>query len=53
MVFNPSTGALLSSTNTGVSVQDGNLVFAGQNIIMYGFPISEVISMPTSDFYPG
>jgi len=51
-VLDPVTGALLNSTNVGVSVGDGNLVFAGQNVIMWGMN-GQVISMPSSDIYLG
>ena len=48
-VLNPQ-GALLNSTNVGLGVVDGNLIFVGQNVIIYGN--SRVISMPVSDIYP-
>jgi outer membrane protein assembly factor BamB len=50
-VLNPTTGALLKSTYVGVPVLDGNLVFVGQSVIIWGGN-GQVISMPVSDIYP-
>lgn len=49
-VLDPITGALLNSTNVGVSVLDGNLVFVAQNVIVWGSN-GQVISMPVSNIY--
>ncbi len=48
-VLDPATGALLNSTNVGVSVIDGNLVFVGQNVIIWGMN-GQVVCIPASDF---
>jgi outer membrane protein assembly factor BamB len=48
-VLDPATGALMNSTNVGVSVIDGNLVFVGQNVIIWGMN-GQVICIPASDF---
>ena len=46
-ILDPATGALLNSTNVGVQVIDGNLIFVGQNVIIWGN--GQVISMPAPD----
>ena len=51
-VLNPVTGVLLETTNVGAGVGPGNLVFAGQNVIISELS-GQVISMPASHIYPG
>jgi outer membrane protein assembly factor BamB len=48
-VLNPTTGALLNSTNLGLGVVDGNVLFVNQNVIIWGN--SQVISVPVSEIY--
>jgi outer membrane protein assembly factor BamB len=50
-VLNATTGTLLKTTNIGVPVGPGNLIFAGQNVIISGTN-GQVISIPVSDIYP-
>jgi outer membrane protein assembly factor BamB len=44
-------GALLTETSVGEGVGPGNLIFAGQNVIIYGGN-GEVTSMPANEIYP-
>jgi outer membrane protein assembly factor BamB len=48
-ILDSDTGTLLNSTNVGVPVLDGNLVFVGQNVIIWGMN-GQVVSIPASDF---
>jgi outer membrane protein assembly factor BamB len=48
MVLDPTTGALLNSTNVGISLGNGNLIFVGQNVVFWGGK-GQVISIPVSD----
>ena len=49
-VLNPVTGAVLNSTNIGVTLNDGDIVFVNQNLILWEMS-GQVISMPTSSIY--
>jgi outer membrane protein assembly factor BamB len=49
-VLNPVTGAVLNSTNIGVTINDGDIVFVNQNLILWEMS-GQVISMPTSSIY--
>jgi outer membrane protein assembly factor BamB len=50
-VLNPTTGALLKATDVGAGLGPGNLVFAGQSVIVAGSS-GKVISIPLSRVYP-
>ncbi len=50
-VLNPTTGALLKTTDVGAGLGPGNVVFAGQEVIVAGQG-GRVISMPVSEVYP-
>ena len=50
-VLNPTTGALVNSVSVGAGLGPGNLVFAGQDVIV-AESSGRVISMPISDVYP-
>lgn len=51
LVLNPLTGALLDAANVGGSLGPGNLIFAGQSVIICE-QSGRVISMPVSDICP-
>ena len=52
-VLNPTTGALLKETNVGVGLGPGNLIFAGDNVIIASTTGNgQIVSMPLSDVYP-
>jgi len=50
-VLNATTGALLNTTNVGVPMGPGNVIFVGQDVIISGTN-GQVISIPVSDVYP-
>jgi outer membrane protein assembly factor BamB len=47
----PTSGALLNETNVGGGLGPGNLIFAGQNVIICE-QSGQVISMPVSSIFP-
>ncbi|MGA3060350.1 MAG: PQQ-binding-like beta-propeller repeat protein [Candidatus Bathyarchaeia archaeon] len=49
-VLNPETGALLKTANVSAGLGPGNLIFAGQNVIICELN-GQVISMPVSNIY--
>jgi len=50
-VLDPTTGALLNSTYVGLGLIDGNLLFVGQDVIIWGN--GQVICTPVSQIYSG
>ena len=49
-VLDPTLGTLITSTQVGVLVSDGNLVFVGQYVIIWGS--NQVVCMPVSNIFP-